>query len=47
MLNADERDAWLGGTDNLNLGAEKRLEHHPVARFGISDDGSEMIEAID
>ena len=47
MLNADERDAWLGGTDDLNLGAEKRLEHHPVARFGISDDGPELIEAID
>ncbi|MCA0919926.1 SOS response-associated peptidase [Pseudooceanicola nanhaiensis] len=45
ILNAEERDAWLGGTDETELlGAEARLRHHPVARFGMKDDGPELIE---
>lgn len=46
MLNADERDAWLSGSDDLSLGEAARFRHHPVARFGIEDDGPELIEAI-
>ncbi|MGA0615726.1 SOS response-associated peptidase [Paracoccus sp. KR1-242] len=47
VLNADERDAWLGGSDDPALGAESLLRHHPVARFGIEDDGPELIEPED
>lgn len=46
ILNADERDAWLGGSDNPALGAEAMLRHHPVARFGLRDDGPELIEPL-
>lgn len=47
MLNADERDAWLHGSDNLDLGVDIKLKHWPVRRFGIQDDGEELIEPID
>ncbi|WP_022707852.1 SOS response-associated peptidase [Paracoccus zeaxanthinifaciens] len=47
MLNADEREAWLGGSDDVSLGEGARLTHHPVARFGIEDDGPELLEPID
>lgn len=44
MLNADERDAWLGGTEDLEIGAAARVRHHPVKPFGLRDDGSDLIE---
>ncbi|MCQ0971072.1 SOS response-associated peptidase [Paracoccus sp. TK19116] len=47
ILNADERDAWLGGSDDPDLGAGARLAHHPVARFGIKDDGEALIEPFE
>lgn len=47
ILNPEERDAWLGGSDDLTLGAGARLRHHPVAPFGLSDDGPELIEAME
>lgn len=47
ILNADEREAWLGGTDDQNIGAGARLKHFPVNRFGMHDDGPELIEPID
>jgi len=46
ILNADERDAWLGGSDEVELGAAARLRHHPVRRFGIEDDGAELVEEV-
>ena len=48
ILNADEREAWLGSTDDLEgLGAGAMLAHHPVAPFGLRDDGPELIEAME
>lgn len=47
ILNAEERDAWLAGSEDPELGAAVRLRHHPVARFGIGDDGPELIEPLD
>ena len=46
ILNAEERDAWLGGSEDRTLGEAARLSHHPVARFGIGDDSEELIEPI-
>jgi putative SOS response-associated peptidase YedK len=47
VLNSDERDAWLGGTDDLDIGAGAQLRHHAVSRFGINDDGPDLIEPIE
>ncbi|MDQ2094601.1 SOS response-associated peptidase [Rhodalgimonas zhirmunskyi] len=44
ILNAQEREAWLAGSDDPDLGAGARLAHHPVARFGRDDDGAALIE---
>ena len=46
ILNADERDAWLGGSEDLEIGAGAQLRHHPVARIGRDDEGPEMIEPV-
>ncbi|KQB12530.1 SOS response-associated peptidase [Rhodobacter capsulatus] len=47
ILNADEREAWLGSTDDVaTRGAGAMLAHHPVAPFGLRDDGPELIEAL-
>ncbi len=45
ILNTDERDAWLKGASDPETGAGTSLRHHPVAPFGIRDDGPELIEA--
>lgn len=47
ILDADERDAWLSGADTPDLGATARLRSHPVARFGLHDDGPDLIEPCD
>ena len=46
ILNAEERDAWMAGTDETDLGAGVLLRQHKVARFGIQDDGPQLIEEI-
>ncbi len=46
VLNAEERDAWLGGSEDLGLGAGARLRHYPVQSFGIADEGWALIEPI-
>ncbi|MDD7969934.1 SOS response-associated peptidase [Roseinatronobacter alkalisoli] len=46
ILSTDERDAWLAGSGDPELGAGYRVKHYPVARFGISDDGDELIEPV-
>lgn len=46
ILNSEERDCWLAGTEDLDLGAEAKLSYHPVQRFGIGDDGPELTEAV-
>ena len=43
ILDTNEREAWLGGADDLSLGAEARLRHHPVRRFGIGDEGEGLL----
>ncbi|MFT4177836.1 MAG: SOS response-associated peptidase [Luteolibacter sp.] len=43
ILNAEERDAWLGGSDDLDLGAGARLRHYPVRAFGIVGERPDMI----
>ena len=45
ILDPEERDAWLGGSDDLTLGVGARLRHHPVRPFGIEDDGPVLIDA--
>ncbi|WP_188475576.1 SOS response-associated peptidase, partial [Gemmobacter megaterium] len=44
ILDTDEREAWLGGADDLPFGAGARVRHHPVRRFGIADEGEELVE---
>lgn len=45
ILSADEREAWLAGSTDKEIGAGARVRHHPVAPFGIKDEGPELIEA--
>ncbi|WP_277021112.1 SOS response-associated peptidase family protein [Paracoccus hibiscisoli] len=47
ILDADERDAWLSGADAPELGATARLRTYAVARFGLHDDGPDLIEPGD
>lgn len=47
ILNPEEREAWLGGSEDLTIGAGARLRHHRVARFGIADDGAQLLEPCD
>ena len=48
ILNADEREAWLGSSDDVAaLGAGAVLAHQPVAPFGLQDDGPALIEALE
>lgn len=46
ILNTEERAAWLAGSDDLEIGAGAKLRHHPVKRFGIADEGAQLIEPI-
>ncbi|SFU20834.1 SOS response-associated peptidase, partial [Sedimentitalea nanhaiensis] len=46
ILNSDEREAWMGGTDDAGIGADAILKHHPVKRFGMRDDGPELVEEM-
>ena len=47
ILNSDEQEAWLGGSDEVaSLGAGATLAHHSVAPFGLHDDGPELIERV-
>ncbi|MEI4470201.1 SOS response-associated peptidase [Frigidibacter sp. MR17.24] len=47
ILDPEERDAWLSGSEAPDLGAGARLRHHPVARFGLHDDGPQLLEPFD
>jgi len=47
ILDPEEREAWLAGSEDLTLGAGVALRHHSVQRFGLHDDGPELIEEID
>lgn len=46
MLDSDEREDWLSGSDRRDFGAACRLKHHPVARFGVKDEGETLIEPM-
>ncbi|WP_376872426.1 SOS response-associated peptidase [Albirhodobacter sp. R86504] len=47
ILAPEEREAWRGGSEDFNLGAGSALKVWPVRRFGLLDDGPELIEAAD
>lgn len=46
ILNTEEQAAWLAGSDDLEIGAGAKLRHHEVRRFGIADDGVDLIEPV-
>ena len=46
ILDSAERYHWLTGSDQTDLGAAYRVRHHEIARFGIGDEGEELIEAL-
>lgn len=46
ILDIEEREAWLGGSTDLEIGAAARLQHHKVRPFGIRDEGEALIEEI-
>ncbi len=46
ILDTDEREAWLGGSNDVEIGAGAQLRHYPIARFGAADDGEELIEPL-
>lgn len=47
ILDARDREIWLEGTSSQDLGAQVRLRHYPVARFGLQDEGESLLEPID
>ncbi len=47
ILNAEERDAWIAGTQGTDLGANAVLRHHLINPFGIQDEGPDLIEEFD
>ena len=48
ILHADEQGAWLGGSDAaVSLAGGAKLTFHPVAPFGLQDNGPELIEATE
>ncbi|TNJ36806.1 SOS response-associated peptidase [Phaeobacter sp. B1627] len=44
VLDPSEREAWMSGSMDTNLGASAVLHNHPVRRFRAADDGPELIE---
>ncbi len=46
ILSIQEREDWLAGSDALSLGAGYEVKHHPVARFGITDEGEDLVEPV-
>lgn len=46
ILDTAERDAWLGGSEDLSIGAGARVRHHPVRPFGVRDDGEALLEEV-
>ncbi|MBL9054833.1 MAG: SOS response-associated peptidase family protein, partial [Rhodobacteraceae bacterium] len=47
ILNTEEQAAWLAGSDELEIGAGAVLRHHEVRRFGIADEGADLIEPVE
>jgi len=46
ILTTAEREDWLEGSDDPGLGAGFRVKHHPVARFGIKDEGEGLLDPL-
>lgn len=44
ILSTAEREAWLAGSEDLDLGAGYQVRHHPVAPFGVKDEGETLVE---
>lgn len=47
ILSIEEREAWLRGTQDAQIGAEAKLKHHAVKRFGLHDDDPQLIDPMD
>lgn len=47
ILNSDEQEAWLFGSNDLEIGSNVVLEAWRVATFKLDSEGEELIEAID
>ncbi|MBU2865994.1 SOS response-associated peptidase [Pacificibacter marinus] len=47
ILNSEEREAWLEGSADLNIGIRAALKTWPVERFGLMDEGVSLIEAAE
>lgn len=45
ILNTTEREAWLAGLTDLDIGAGAQVRHHPVRPFGIKDEGEQLLDA--
>jgi len=45
ILNVSERTAWLGGSQDREIGAGAAVFHHPVRPFGIKDEGAALLES--
>ena len=46
ILDPEERDGWLAGSDDLSIGKDTALKHYLVQPFGVRDDGPELIEPL-
>lgn len=46
ILNPEERDAWIRGSEEISIGAGALLHHYPVRPFGATADGPELIEPM-
>lgn len=48
ILDLDEREKWLDGSDDVSLmGRDARAKHYPVKRFSARDDGQDLIEPFE
>lgn len=47
ILDTEAREAWLGGSDDLDLGARSQVRYRPVLPFGIQAEGESLIERFD
>lgn len=46
ILSTAEREAWLAGSGDLELGAGYQVRHHPVAPFGVKDEGDGLVSRL-
>lgn len=44
ILTTEEREQWLTGSQDLEIGAGYQVKHRKIARFGLNDDGEQLVE---